>query len=392
MNKTEYTKHNRDKNLILFQPPEHINKPSHLVKKLFSNSLTTNQKKMYNFLLRELLKNDKTSLETNKILVKRKDIESFLNIKQYKELDADLDKIMGTKIYIEEEKYKTKAVLISSYTMPKDLFDNEADGQNIVIRFDTKLTKTLHNIEKYIKIDLNELQALKNTHAITLYEIFKRQLNNHNTASKINLTIDELKIYLNIDLKQYTRPVDFEKYVVKKAIKEINLNTNLQIDYTRKKIRVGEYIYKFIFNQYIELSFNAFVKILRQKGYYKSVAFTLEGKNYTWQGIDTKTGEYALDITDPKAKILLINEDISRDKILGKKRNYFDNKETLTREEAEEIYTKLYNSFLNDKPFIFIYKLFILNDFDASQNIKSISEIEETAWDFVEEYTQYFTK
>ena len=391
MDKKEWTLKNKKKNLILWQPPTAIRKPSHLIKQVYSNLLTTNQKKLYNFLLRELLKNDKNTLETNRILVKRKSIAEFLQIKKYHDLDSDLYKIMRTVINVEDEKHRTRATLISSYTMPKDLFDDEADGQNIVIRFDTKLTKTFKEIENYITMNFNELQALTNTHAVSLYEIFKRGLNGYE-SQRLNLSAIDLRKFLNIEDNQYPRPIDFEKYVIKKAIKEINLNTDIDITYERIKVAKGEYEYKFRFNQYIEMTPNAFSQILREKGYYKSIQFTLNDKEYRWQGIDKKTGEYALDIYDKSCEILLIDARISDDKILGVKRNYYDNKETISGEKAEEIYNTLYDIFLTDKAYIFIYKLFILENFDTSKNIKSLEDIPEQYWDFIEEYVQFFTK
>jgi plasmid replication initiation protein len=391
MDKKEWTLKNKKKNLILWQPPTAIRKPSHLIKQVYSNLLTTNQKKLYNFLLRELLKNDKNTLETNRILVKRKSIAEFLQVKKYHDLDSDLYKIMRTVINVEDEKHRTRATLISSYTMPKDLFDDEADGQNIVIRFDTKLTKTFKEIENYITMNFNELQALTNTHAVSLYEIFKRGLNGYE-SQRLNLSAIDLRKFLNIEDNQYSAPYDFEKYVIKKAIKEINLNTDIDITYERIKVAKGEYEYKFRFNQYIEMTPNAFSQVLREKGYYKSIQFTLNDKEYRWQGIDKKTGEYALDIYDKSCEILLIDARISDDKILGVKRNYYDNKETISGEKAEEIYNTLYDIFLTDKAYIFIYKLFILENFDTSKNIKSLEDIPEQYWDFIEEYVQFFTK
>lgn len=396
MNENEWKKQNRDKNFILFQPPETIVKPSHIIKKIYSNGLTQNQKKLHNLLLRELFQNDKNVLNSNVIKIKRKNILEFLGVKKYNELELDLSKLTRTLITLEEEIdgkiYRTRAGLISSYTMPKDLFNNEDEqNHNITIRFDTKLTETFHKIKRYIKIDINELQALKNTHSITLYEIFKRQLNNHSTAVKINFSEDDLKKYLNIE-KKYKISYEFHKFVIKKVIKEINRNTNITVNYERIKESKGKYLYKFTIGQYIELTYNNFVKIMKKNGYYKSVSFLLNNKKYCWMGIDKKTGEYALDIHQKDSEILLINENILDDKIRGKKRNYYLNRETFSGEEADEIHRQLYKIFLNDKSILFTYKLFILQDFDNSKNIKSIADIDEKYWDFVEEYSQHFTK
>jgi len=387
MNKEQWHKANKGLDIVLLQPEHTINKPSHLIKQLLSNSLTTNQKKLYNLLIRKLLDNKKDILEINRITIKRKEINQFLKISKYQELEQDLARLQRTVITVEDEKYSTRSVLISSFSMPKDLFDKEADGLNIIVRFDTKLTETFREIKSYANLHIYELQALKNTHSISLYEIFKKQLNHHNTAAKINFTEVELKQFLNIDTKQYKRSIDFHNYVIKKAINEINSNTLLDINYKRIKIKKGEYQYNFIFSQYIELTLNNFTQILKKLAYYKSIIFSLDNVNYTFEKVfKDKT------LKNEDQHILLINYDIANKKDLGEKQNYFNNSETLPKEDSEIIYKKLYDIFLVQKSICFIYQFFILKDFTPDKIIKSIGDIEEEYWDFTQEYSQHFTK
>ena len=386
MNKEKWLEKNQDKNVILFQEDNKIYKPSHMIKQVYSNALTTNQKKIYNFLVKELLKSSISVLDNNKIRVRRKDIEDFLQIKKYKELYIDLDKLIKTIITIEEPDLVARSGLISGYIMPKDKYDKEADNQHIQIEFNSKLTETFHKIERYIKMDIEELQALNNTHAITLYEIFKRQMNGHSTLCKLNLTTNELRKYLNISDKNYSSATDFNRYVIKKAIDEINKKTSISVEYKRVKLSKGVYQYNFSFSQIMDISLTQFIDTLKELAYYKSVNFVLDNKSYRFQAVNSY-GDYARDISAKDTKILLI--DTARDKIDTEKRNYFIHSETLEKEEALKIYNKLYKKYLKEKAFVFIYNFFIVKNLDKD-NIKNISDIDEKFLDFVVEFASKF--
>jgi len=390
MKQKDWKNNNRKLNVILLQPENQINKPSHLVKQVYSNSLTANQKKTYNFLIRELLKNDKEILESNKIKVKRKEIENFLKVTKYNDLYSDLDKLIKTIITIEDKKTRARSGLISGYIMPKDPFDDDADNQYIHIEFNSKLTKTFHKIEKYIKINIHELRSLKHTHSITLYEILKRQLNNHSNLCKINLTEHELRIYLNIEKNKYSKPSDFHLYVVKRAVKEIQLKTLIELNYERIKITKGVYQYNFSFSQYIDLSLAQFISKLKSLSYYKSITFTIDNINYRFQAVD-KDGNYAKDINALDIKILLIKENTTKDKIEGIRRNYFKSKEILSKEESQKIYQNVYDIYLKGNGYIFVYKYFILQDLYV-ENIKKLDDIPEEYQINCLKYSKQFEK
>lgn len=387
MNKKTWKANNKDLDLLLVQPADTFNKPSHLIKQVYDNSLTINQKKLYNLLLRKLLDNKKEILEVNEIIIKRKDINEFLEIKKYHNLEQDLTRLQKTIIIIDDKEHYTKSVLISSFTMPKDLH-NKIGGQNIIIRFDTKLTQTFRDIAKYVKLPMEELQALNNTHSITLYEIFKRQLNKHSSKCKLNLSEQQLRDYLNIDKDKYPKPSDFKRYVVDRPINEINTYTKLDIAYTRVKISKGVYQYNFIFSQKIQLTFSDFISRLRKLSYANSIDFTFKKKLLSYQSID-ELGDYSLDVDDKDTKILLINKTIENEKDLMIKRSSSNNRETFTDDEAGIINHKIYELFLKDGSLVFIYKFFVLNNLDI--NIKSEKEIPDEFNEFLRNLRKKFS-
>ncbi len=382
MNKKTWKANNKDLDVILVQTSDTFNKPSHLIKQVYDSSLTINQKKLYNLLLRKLLENKKEILEINKIIIKRKDINEFFNIKKYHNLEQDLTRLQKTIITIDDKEHYTKSVLISSYDMPKDLGKN-----HLVIRFDTKLTQTFRDIAKYVKLPMDELQALKNTHSITLYEIFKRQLNKHSSKCKLNLSEQELRNYLNIDKDKYPKPSDFKRYVVDKPINEINTNTKVDIEYKRVKLTKGVYQYKFIFSQKLILTFNDFITRLKKLSYADGIDFTFKKKLLSYQAID-ELGNYSLDIEDKDTKILLINKTIENEKDLGIKRHPSNNRETYSDDEAGEINHKIYELFLKDDILVFVYKFFILKNLDINVKSKKVIPVEFKG--FCEEYKKSF--
>jgi hypothetical protein len=396
MTKEQWEKQNKGKDLVLSQPEHTINKPSHLIKQVYDNSLTVTQKKVYNYLIRTLLDNPKDILNSNEIKLHNQDLEKFLKKKQYKskEIEEDLKKLQKTIISIDDGEYRTKSVLISSYTMPRDLFDNNIDG-TLTIRFDTKLTKTLHEIKRYAALSINELSVLQNVHSVTYYEIFKRQLNKYNTRGKLNLTEEQLREFLNIPEEQYrgrNGPDNFHKKVVKLPLEEIHLNTSIDVSYERVKLSPGKYQYNFIFSQYVELTLSQFVQLLKEKSHYYDTNFKYKGKRYGFEKV-YKLESLPKGMKEHKENIegwLLVNRDIQEKKDLGESQSYFNNRETLTRDESDEVYSALYDMFLKEKSHVFLYKFFILNDLD--QEIESINNIPPEVFEKVNELVQVFTR
>jgi hypothetical protein len=374
----KHIKHNRQMegqsiNPYLLQEPEHFNKPSKLIRQVIDTPLTTRQKKIYSFVLRELLKKENKS---NEITTTVKDMCDFLGTDN-RHIREDLKRISKTTIVIEEVgRRTTTAQLLSSYTMPKeqDLDKSFEMFRTLTIRFDTRLTEILNEIYSYAKLDLTVIKKLKNTNSLTLYEIFKRRLIK-TSAGRLNLTEKELRKYLNLEDK-YLDIRDFNKHL-KMWIKEIEDNSNMSITWEKRK-RNKINTYAFLVSDFLVLDFNTFRKRILKMKNISDLIFTYEKRKYFL--IDTENNLDKLYITDYEKYMSYGDK---------KHLNNFNKSFTLPKEEAKIVWENMYSYFLNNQ-FIFLYKFFIKNDLDLE--MKSISEMElnEVIEEKLSEYFDHF--
>ena len=111
----------------------------------------------------------------------------------------------------------------------------------IKLKFDDELVPYLLQLqETFTRYKLENILYLKNKHSIRLYELLKQ----YEKIGKRKFTVDKLKDLLMLDDK-YKRFYDFERYVIKSAIKEINDLTDIKIGY--EKIKKGRKIDSILF-------------------------------------------------------------------------------------------------------------------------------------------------
>ena len=380
MEQPEWKDKNKDKDIVLYQPNNGLNKPSKLIRTMYSNSLTSKQKHTYNFFLRELLITKKSeliidkNLGSNEISFKLKDLQNHLGIKKYHDLEKDLTKLQTTLIKIFEEDSYTQATLLSSFTLPKE--NNELN--EVVIRFDTRYTKVLHNIPAYIFLPYKELEKLKNTHSITYYEMFKRQLNKYEHTISIKFTEEELRALLNIDKKQYPTPNKFKLWCVDKPLEQINAYTSVSVSYERIKVSKGVYSFKFNASQSLELTFNQFVNKFKKYCMDKDITFSYKKKKYY----------YSEHFENNNVSILLTDLNIEENKNVKSKTQYKNN-ETLNKNEAEEIHYFIYDNFI-DNNITFMYSLIFNKNIDSS--LIELMDIETKDMDIVLEELEHFKR
>ncbi len=87
----------------------------------------------------------------------------------------------------------------------------------------------------YTSLTLDTFGALKSEYSLKMYEF----LNRWAFKGRVSIKVDELKVLLNV-VEMYDRWNNFNQWVLKPAIKEINAKTNLGI--TLKTIRTGRAI------------------------------------------------------------------------------------------------------------------------------------------------------
>ena len=85
--------------------------------------------------------------------------------------------------------------------------------------------------EFFSKIPIKYTYVLNSRYAIRLYELLKQY---ENTGFRVDY-LPELREMLGIEENEYPRFEAFERRVIKRAIKEINEKTDLEVSYTKKK-------------------------------------------------------------------------------------------------------------------------------------------------------------
>lgn len=274
-----------DKNeAIIHQEPNRFNKPNILVRVALDKILTTKEKKIQNFFIRELLQLNQEEYKSNEINTSVSAIVKHLGVKNRSELYQCLDTLSNTTIKFIDSKDRTltRAKVISGYTRPLcTLLDglepcNETKD-NLIIRFDTYLTKViLKYSENYAKLDLNDIAKLRITHSITLYENFIKSLGKYTTQLK-NISEEELRTLLNLQDKYLDTRV-FTQKVIKKCTKEINEKTKIHITFLKRVKIDGMNIYKFKIEQAYKWQFNKFKKCLVEN--FRTNSFTFKNGEY----------------------------------------------------------------------------------------------------------------
>ncbi len=353
---------NEQNDSLIYQEPNKLNKPHILVKIAQDRALTARDKKIYNIFIRELLVLNPVDFKNNEIRLSLTKISNILGITTLNDLYSSIEKLMKTIITFEDNDLRTRAVMISSYDKPLEIMklddDIEYNPHSLVIRFDTKLTmKILEYADKYAKIDLNDINRLKISHAITLYEIFIKSLGKY-SQQKINISERELRKYLHLNDK-YKDIKDFTKSVIKKSVEELNEQTKLTVTYKRSKID-NENVYKFEVSQQLSYTFSKFKKCILEQ--YNYIEFFFEGK------------EYRFDNTDPENKSI-----------------YFiceaENNQMVKKEKAESIYEFAFGM-INKSPEEFIYK-FIINK-NINREVFNVSDMDENDYEELVEFEKKY--
>lgn len=263
---------NKDTSIIL-QEPSKVNKPHILVKIGLNKDLNARAKKVYNLLVRKLLTLNLEEYSTNVINTNVRELSNLLKTTSVNDLYLSLNELLECSMtfqekYIKEEEEeiiiehsnaRRKNISTTSVKLVSSITRNEVDD-NITIRFDTYLTsKILEYSDRYAKLDLEDLNALKNTYSVTLYEIFIKSLAQFEHKT-IVMSEKDLRHFLNVKDK-YEDIRDFNKCVINKACEEINKKAKISVTFKREKID-NKHIYKFELNQSYIVSFKKFKKAL----------------------------------------------------------------------------------------------------------------------------------
>ena len=209
--------------------------------------LTTQQQKIILFCISKIKPNDapETTYE-----IQIDDICEACNIDldsggyYYKAIKEDLQKLT-TRLWVQmPDKSETTVSWISDATIIP------LSGK-VYIKFHPKMTPYLFDLRsRYTQYHLEDVLVFKSKYAIRLYEILRSYMTQSEIDNfiekEISLTVDELRYMLAID--GYKSYKDFNKYVIKRAVNEINnYNPDIHIAYDTYATQGRRKIDKIIF-------------------------------------------------------------------------------------------------------------------------------------------------
>lgn len=124
-------------------------------------------------------------------------------------------------------------------------------GGYIKLSFSPTVAPYLSNLKKHFtSYHLTEVKSFKSGHAIRLYELLMQ----FKDTGWFDEDLDVLKSMFGVD-DNYSRWVDFKKYVIEVGIKEINESTNYTVEYKTKKRgrKISRVVFTFALNRQCDL-------------------------------------------------------------------------------------------------------------------------------------------
>ena len=112
---------------------------------------------------------------------------------------------------------------------------------NLKIRLDRDMMPYLLQLkENFTKYELIAILALKSKFSLRLYELFK----SYEYLGKYEVSLEQLRKTMMLET-EYPKTNDFKRYVIDKALEEINTFTDLEIEY--EVVKQGRFIVGFVF-------------------------------------------------------------------------------------------------------------------------------------------------
>lgn len=139
----------------------------------------------------------------------------------------------------ENEDVKTRWIVEARY--PKNKGYIKITLSPVVVRHITRIDGKLEFFTKYL---LKNTIKFKSVYSIRLYELVCMWKNE--PKKKPYFELNTFRGQLGVEDNQYKAMSDFKKYVLDKAVKEINTNSDLKIDY--KQVKDGRLIIGFEFS------------------------------------------------------------------------------------------------------------------------------------------------
>lgn len=105
------------------------------------------------------------------------------------------------------------------------------DG-NVIVQIPLEITKRMiASKEMFVNLDLDELVALQYSKAIPLFIVLSDYCQANKKKTELKITLEDLKKLLGYKKDSYQEYKEFNKFVIKKAVDEINKSNSLRVTY-----------------------------------------------------------------------------------------------------------------------------------------------------------------
>ncbi len=203
-----------------------------------SNNLNATQRKGWNALLYRAFPNLTSTREYECPLADIRKDSGYKNknLNDFKQLIRDMQGVVvdGDLFNKVDEDWRSTQLL-----------GDVAFTRNGMIRwsYSESLRTLLANPKVYARLNMVIQRELNGKFAIPLWECLVDQLGSRRSSATVKLTVELARKILPVDEGQYTQFKDFKRYVIEKAVDEINKSSDIEVKevhYKRVGRKVGE--------------------------------------------------------------------------------------------------------------------------------------------------------
>jgi len=191
-----------------------------------SHSFSLLEQKLIRILASMIKKDD---VDFKEYQFKAIDLSKILCIQQkniYREIDKVTDKLMARVI---KRKNDTDEKFQKYHLIKKVEFENGT----LTMKIDEEVREFYLELKQYTKYQLKNILKFNNSYSFRVYELLKQ----YEIIGSRLITIDDLKSILDIDKNQYQKYANLKQKVINVTVNEININTDLHIEFEELKYR-----------------------------------------------------------------------------------------------------------------------------------------------------------
>lgn len=205
----------------------------------FKGRMTTNELKLFGLIIADVREQQDKQFQEYHIDISV--LEETTKDKNFYNYIKDVAlRLEDKKIIVEgiNEKNKRHFTTIRLINKPR-----YTEGSNrLIIDIDKDLIPYIIDLKReFTRYQIENILRLKSSYAVRVYELLKQ----YESIGKREIDIKDLREYLGIDKKEYTRFDNFEARVLVPAQEEINNHTDINISY--EKIKQGRRIASILF-------------------------------------------------------------------------------------------------------------------------------------------------